>query len=106
MTSSHKAYKACLQLALHAYADRLAYLGYYKDGMYDFIEFSLNERDLRAFKDVINAAQSAGFDPLVDRLDWSRCNLPRVEGLSYLPHALEIFANGLLDASGRDPEST
>lgn len=96
-----EAYNLCLTAALYVLADRLAYLGYYGDSLTDFITFVLNEKDLHAYNDVVNAADAAGFDPVIDRRQWAGGDLPNIKRLAYLPDALEISVRKYLDAAGR-----
>lgn len=96
-----RAYTLCLQAALYALADRLAYLGYYGDSLKEFVDFILNEKDLHAYHDVTHAADAAGFDPVIDRRTWPPGSLPGVSGLTYLPDALEVSVTKYLDSAGR-----
>lgn len=87
-----KGYRAALRLTMVDAANRLAYLGYYGDSLIEFLEFILSKEGTNAYRDIVATSISAGYCPVVDRVDWAGSTLPNPDRLTGLPEALEHLA--------------
>lgn len=97
------AYNKILRLLVQDTANRVAYLGYHGEAFYDYLTESLTEDDLASYLAIVNASDAAGFDPFVDRRNWSGCNLPRPESLPRIHEALEVFVDRFFPDGRLDP---
>lgn len=104
MATNHSAgYQACLKVVMIDAANRLSYLGYYGDELFDFLVFILSKEGHYAYQDVIASSRAAGYDPIVDRKSWAGRRLPDPSKLSGLPEALEFIAQQYASFTGSDP---